>query len=168
MRDPRFPSPAEEFREYRYTGPALADELGAGEKVINVYPGHDLFRWLIPDLTSVDLDGNPDFCGTLAEYAATSQVSRFNTALMFDCMTYVDESTLNDHIKLLSTRLLRTRDSKILWRCVPAGAVQGCYPWTFDEHVRLAELHGFELTTAQWDSNQRVFALWTSLNRSAA
>ena len=70
---------------------------------------------------------------------------------------------------------MRTKDSRIYWRCNPGRRDHGnkeCedidfYPWTFEEHIRLADKFGYEIGEMDWDSNNRIYAEWQQKSRQS-
>ena len=58
--------------------------------------------------------------------------------------------------------------ARIYWRCNPGLKDHGndkCnniefYPWTIEKHIELANLFGFRLAVARWDTSNRIYAEW--------
>lgn len=154
--------------QYQYTGWTLMEHINSDEKVIDVGCGTNPFKGIMPNLTGIDPAFDAaDYKMTLEEFAVAYKHLKFNTAL---CLGSINFGTV-EHIERqigLVVGLLRSQDSKIIWRCNPGLTDHGnseCeeipfYPWTFDEHIRLAEKFGFDIIEMDWDNNNRIYAFW--------
>jgi hypothetical protein len=157
-----------EFGNYQYTGYALIDKIQEGERVIDVGCGINPFKGEIPNLIGIDpAFPEADIKLSLEDYVATYNVERFNVAFCLGSINFGLQVDIENQIELL-TRILRTKGSRIYWRCNPGRKDHGnreCeeipfYDWSFDEHYRLAEKFGFTVAELEWDTNNRIYAEW--------
>jgi hypothetical protein len=54
--------------------------------------------------------------------------------------------------------LMVKRDARIFWRT----AINNTYPWTFDEHNRLAELINYSVAGMVMETETDIYAEWNS------
>jgi hypothetical protein len=153
---------------YQFSGYALIEKIQEGERVLDVGCGTNPFKGHIPNLVGIDpAFPEADVQVTLEEYAATTPINRFNVAFCLGSINFGTRENIETQIGLL-LRVLRTKEARIYWRCNPGLKDHGnaeCesidfYDWTFDEHYRLADKFGFEVTDIQQDSNNRIYAEW--------
>lgn len=141
---------------YDQSGTNLMAKLYPGERVLHLGYDKHLFINQVPNFVSID---------DLEEYAASNKALKYNVAFCLEYINFGSESVIQQQIQLL-TSLLRNHDSRIYWRCNPGVqdyvGEQDIYPWTFDEHIRLAELNGYEVAHMDWDNRQRIYAEWIS------
>lgn len=163
-----------DINQYVYSGPSLIEKIGIGESVIDVGCGVNPFKFQIPNLVGIDpAFDEADYKLTIEEYAQNYSAQRFNVAFCLGSINFGDRHNIEKQIALV-VRLLRTRDSRIYWRCNPGIADHGndeCkhiefFPWTFDLHYELAEKFGFEVIELEWDTNDRIYAAWESKSKS--
>jgi len=154
---------------YQYTGDYLIDQVHEGERVIDVGCGINRFRGRIPNLVGIDpAFPEADYQLSLEDYVRDHTVIKFNVAFCLGSINFGTRENIERQIALL-TQILRTKESRIYWRCNPGRKDHDnkeCYeidfyPWTFEEHYRLAEMFDFAVTDIQWDSNNRIYAEWT-------
>jgi len=154
--------------QYQFTGERLIEKINAGESVIDIGCGINPYRGYIPNLVGIDpAFPEADHQCTLEEFVSRGVIQRFNVAFCLGSINFGTREDIEHQISLV-TRLLRTRGARIYWRCNPGQKDHGnreCesipfYDWSFDEHVRLSELFGFEIGEMDWDSNNRIYAEW--------
>lgn len=158
--------------QYRYTGWELIGKIRPGESVVDVGCGDNPFKTRIPNLVGFDpAFDEADHKLTLEEFSKIHNAQKFNVAF---CLGSINFGTVDDIERQIGlvVKLLRKRDARIYWRCNPGRKDHGnaeCenidfYPWSFDEHIRLAEKFGFKIVEMDWDTNNRIYAEWWSLN----
>ena len=147
-----------------------------GERVLDVGCGDNPFYGKIPNLVGIDpafAEANHQM--TLEQYRQAYGFMKFNVAFCLGSINFGSQADIEHEIGLVVS-MLRERDSRIYWRCNPGQQDHGnveCreiefYPWSFDEHVRLAEQFGFVIEEMAWDANNRIYAEWVNKNNSAA
>lgn len=161
--------------QYQYSGWELIGKVRPGERVVDVGCGDNPFKGKIPNLVGFDpAFPEADYQLTLEEFCAVHNVNKFNVAFCLGSINFGSKEHIEHQIDLVVNKLLRTKDGRIYWRCNPGRTDHGnteCetiefYPWSFEEHVRLAELFNFTIVELEWDSNDRIYAEWVSNNQS--
>jgi len=157
-----------EFGNYQYSGYELIEKVQPGEKVLDVGCGINPFRGHIPNLVGIDpAFPEADQQVSLEDFVKQGVIQRFNVAFCLGSINFGTVEDIEHQISLLM-RVMRTRDTRIYWRCNPGRKDHGnteCedipfYNWSFDEHIRLAEKFGYEIRELEWDSNNRIYAEW--------
>lgn len=160
------------IEEFNLTGYALAEKVLEGERVIDVGCGTNPFRGMIPNLVGIDpAFPEADVQLSLEDYVKQGILQRFNVAFCLGSINFGTQEDIEHQISLL-TRVLKTRNTRIYWRCNPGQRDHGnpeCetipfYDWTFDEHYRLAALFNYQVTEIEWDNNNRIYAEWVQLS----
>lgn len=145
---------------YEQSGSELIGKLLPGERVLHIGYDTALFEGKVSNFLSV-----PE----LEEYARANSHMKFNVAFCLEYINFGSKQVIEEQIAIL-VKLLRERDARIYWRCNPGVqdyvGEQDIYPWTFEEHQRLAEKFNFEIVEMDWDSRQRIYAQWVSKNKS--
>jgi len=158
--------------QYVYSGTRLIEQIGLGETVIDIGCGSNPFKFQIPNLIGIDpAFDEADYKLTLEEYVAGYSAQRFNVALCLGSINFGNRHHIENQINLV-IKLLKTKNSRIYWRCNPGLADHGneqCqniefFPWTFDLHYELSAKFGFDVTELEWDTNNRIYAAWTRIN----
>jgi len=160
--------------QYQLSGWELIGKVRTGERVIDVGCGDNPFRDRIANLVGVDpAFDQADYKMTIEQFSAQHYAQKFNVAF---CLGSIDFGDVADIERQISTviSLLRERDSRIYWRCNPGQRDHGnaeCeaidfYPWSFEEHIRLAEKFNYQIVELEWDTNNRIYAEWVSKNVS--
>jgi hypothetical protein len=166
--------PNRSLDQYEYTGWELIGKVRAGERVIDVGCGDNPFKDRIANLIGIDpAFPEADHQVTLEDFARDYKIYKFNVAF---CLGSINFGTKEDIERQITSvvQLLREKDARIYWRCNPGRKDHGnaeCedipfYDWSFDEHIRLAEMFNFEVTEMGWDTNNRIYAEWVSKNKS--
>jgi hypothetical protein len=158
--------------QYQYSGWELIGKVRPGERVIDIGCGDHPFKQRIANLVGIDpAFPEADYQLTLEEFVRLHNAQKFNVAFCLGSINFGTQEEIEHQISLVK-RTLRERNSRIYWRCNPGQKDHGnteCneidfYPWTFDEHIRLAELFGFTVVALEWDTNNRIYAEWFSNN----
>jgi hypothetical protein len=150
---------------YTYSNHSIADKIQPGERVIDIGCGNNEFKPLIPGLIGIDII-NPaaDIVVDFDEYEPGEQ---FDVALSLGSIQYGDESDIRRQLNKLSSILKPV--CRVYWRTntgvrdhkndlvnqVPY------YPWSIEEHYRLAKDYGFEVSFVAEDLYGRLYAEWT-------
>lgn len=147
------------------TGWALINKINPGESVIDVGCGANPFKGKIPNLMGFDpAFDQADVKCTIEEFTSDE---KFDVAFCLGSINFGDVADIERQIAKVIT-LLKSK-ARIYWRCNPGAQDHGneeCkeisfYPWTMEEHVRLAELFKFKLVECSWDTRNRIYAEWT-------
>jgi hypothetical protein len=153
--------------DFEYTGKVLVDKVKESDHVLDVGCGRNLFKGWIRHLVGIDpAFDEADHKVTLEQFASQYQGPRFDVAFCLGSINFGSRENIENQIAVLST-LLKDH-CRVYWRCNPGlhdHRNEECknisfYPWSFEEHVRLSQQHGFELTQCQWDKHQRIYAEW--------
>jgi len=149
-----------------YSGLQLASRINANEQVIDIGCGRNHFKKLIPNLIGIDpAFDEADHRLTLEEFARVNR-EQFNVAFCLGSINFGSRETIENQIGLVKNLLLPK--GRIYWRCNPGvqdhGAVEteliDFYPWSFEEHIRLADVFGFKIVELRWDQTNRIYAEW--------
>ena len=147
------------------TGWALINKINPGESVVDVGCGANPFKGKIPNLIGFDpAFDQADVKCTIEEFTTDE---KFDVAFCLGSINFGDVADIERQIAKVIT-LLKSK-ARIYWRCNPGAQDHGneeCkeisfYPWTMEEHVRLAELFKFKLVECSWDTRNRIYAEWT-------
>jgi hypothetical protein len=147
------------------TGWALINKINPGESVVDVGCGANPFKGKIPNLIGFDpAFDQADVKCTIEEFTSDE---KFDVAFCLGSINFGDVADIERQIAKVLT-LLKSK-ARIYWRCNPGAQDHGneeCkeisfYPWTMEEHVRLAELFKFKLVECSWDTRNRIYAEWT-------
>ena len=150
--------------KYDKTGLSLADKIKPGERVIDVGCGTNPFKNLIPHILGVDpAFDQADFKCTIDEFQTDD---RFDVAF---CLGSINFGTVDDIERQIAKVIsLLKPNARIYWRCNPGlhdHANEECkninfYPWTINEHVRLADKFNAVLIECCFDTPRRLYAEW--------
>lgn len=150
--------------QYRYSGWALVDKVMPYETVLDVGCGFNEFRSRMPNLIGIDPANDlADYKVSIENYEPTN---KFDVAFCLGSINFGGGANIISQINCV-VRCLRPQ-ARIYWRCNPGLADHGnelCkdivfYPWTIEKHVEFADLFGFRLTVARWDTGNRIYAEW--------
>jgi hypothetical protein len=156
------------IEKFQLTGYNLIEKIEPGESVIDVGCGSNPFRGRIPNLVGVDpAFPEADYQMTLEEFVNRGVIQRFNVAFCLGSVNFGTHQDVENQIALLM-RVMRTRDTRIYWRCNPGVHDHGnpefdsvpVYAWTFEDHIEWAEKFGYEIRELEWDTNNRIYAEW--------
>ena len=149
---------------YTYSNHSIADKILPGERVIDIGCGNNEFKPLITGLIGIDIV-NPaaDIVVDFYEYETEE---KFDVALTLGSIQYGNEADIRKQLNKLASILKPV--CRVYWRTntgvrdhknelvnqVPY------YPWTIDEHYRLARDYGFEVQFIAEDLYGRLYAEW--------
>jgi hypothetical protein len=144
--------------QYELSGYNLPTSFNAGDRVIHINCGNNPFRGMIPNFRTQDPSNHhAEFVMTLEEYVATHKASKFNVALVLNGLDNVAPGTMDGYVQMISSLMVK-RDARIFWRT----AINGTYPWTFDEHIRLASLINYSVAGMVMETDTDIYAEWDS------
>jgi SAM-dependent methyltransferase len=153
------------LNQYKYSGWALVDKIQPGELVLDVGCGFNEFSRFIPNLIGIDpANIQADHRVGIEDFKPTN---KFDVAFCLGSINFGGSANIISQINCV-VRCLKPK-AKIYWRCNPGLADHGnesCkdidfYPWTIEKHAELADLFGFRLTVARWDTGNRIYAEWS-------
>jgi hypothetical protein len=153
------------LKQYTYSGWALVDKINPNELVLDVGCGFNEFKSRIPNLVGIDPANDKADFKLPIEYFRND--IKFDVAFCLGSINFGKEINIVNQITHVIACL--KPKSRIYWRCNPGLHDHGnteCnnidfYPWTIEKHVEFAELFGFKLTVARWDTANRIYAEWT-------
>lgn len=147
------------------SGMQLINKINSGETVIDVGCGTNPFKGLIPNLVGLDpAFEQADIRSTIDNYITDT---KYDVAFCLGSINFGDADDIENQIaKIVS---LLNPGGRIYWRCNPGRKDHNnveCeqiefYPWSLNEHVRLAEMFNFKVIEACWEqNNKRIYAEW--------
>lgn len=153
--------------EYDYTGKNLISKISLEERVIDIGCGKNRFKSVIPNLIGVDpAFPEADFHMTLEEFHNIN-TEKYDVALCLGSLNFGDKEYVEHQLSMVVDMLKPV--SRIYWRSNPGRKDHGTaecqdiefYPWTFEEHIRLADLFQFKVAELRWETdNRRIYAEW--------
>lgn len=161
---PRWLTRDQSLDRYEYSGYVLGERVRLGESVIHVNCGNNPFKGMIADFVGIDPD-NPaaDHAMTADQYGYTFIAQKSNVAFCLGAINFGNTASIEQQIASV-VKLLKRRDSRIYWRSYTSYAGPEYYPWTFEEHVRLAELFNFNIPEMYYDADNTIYAEWVQNN----
>jgi len=156
--------------QYQYSGWELIGKVRPGERVLDVGCGDNPFKDRIANLVGIDpAFPEADYKMTIGQFRAEHYAQKFNVAFCLGSINFGSREDIERQISDV-VAMLRNYDSRIYWRCNPGRQDHGnseCeeiefYPWSFEEHIRLAEKFNFQIVELEWDTNNRIYAEWVS------
>ena len=154
------------LKQYKYSGWALVDKIKPYELVLDVGCGFNEFRSRMPNLLGVDPANDcADVKVSIEEFTATN---KFDVAFCLGSINFGNEENILNQIGIVVNSL--KSKSRIYWRCNPGLADHNndeCklidfYPWTIEKHIEFADLFGYKMVVARWDTGNRIYAEWIS------
>lgn len=155
--------------QYKYSGWGLVDKIQSNELVLDVGCGFNEFKSRITNLIGVDPANDRADVKLPIEYFAADNANHNK----FDVAFCLGSINFGEYINIVSqiagvVGCLKPK-ARIYWRCNPGLKDHGneeCnninfYPWTMEDHVKLADAFKFKLTNVCWDSNNRIYAEWS-------
>jgi hypothetical protein len=155
-----------DISQFKYTGLALADQVVDSEQVIDIGCGSNPFKGLIKNLVGIDpAFPEADYQMSLEDYSKHSE-NKFDVAFCLGSINFGDRENIKRQIGLVSDLL--KENARVYWRCNPGlqdHANADCkyinfFPWSFVEHEQLSQEFGFSLADLEWDTHDRIYALW--------
>lgn len=154
------------LKQYTYSGWALVDKIQPDELVLDVGCGFNEFKRRIPNLVGIDPANDcADFKLPIEHFRNDI---KFDVAFCLGSINFGTETNIINQIKCV-VNCLKPK-SRIYWRCNPGLKDHGnpeCndinfYPWTIEKHIEFADLFGYKLVVARWDTGNRIYAEWIS------
>lgn len=146
--------------DYQFSGSNLASKILPGERILHIGYDNHLFEGIIPNYIHVD---------DLESYAQSNRAIKFNVAFCLEYINFGSVDIIENQIAILVS-MLREHDTRIYWRCNPGVqdyiGEQNIFPWTFEEHTRLAEKFKYEISYQDWDDKQRLYVEWSNTKHS--
>jgi len=148
--------------QYELSGYNLAESFNPGDRTIHINCGNNPFKGMIPNFRAIDPTNHAaDLVTTLDHYVAVHKTNKFHNALVLNGLDSVAPGAMDQYVQLIA-QLMFKRDARIFWRT----AINNTYPWTFDEHARLAALINYSVNAIVMETDVDIYAEWMSNNRS--
>jgi hypothetical protein len=148
--------------QYELSGYNLAESFNAGDRIIHINCGNNPFKGMVPNFRSQDpTNPNADFVMPLDHYAAVHKTSKFHVALVLGGCDNAAPGSMDATVKDIA-QVMMQRDGRIFWRT----AINGAYPWSFEEHQRLAALINYSVIAMVMETETEIYAEWNSNVRS--
>lgn len=183
-----------EFDNYIHSGWNLSAYVGTYERVLHVQCADNPFKYIIPHVTGIDTReeyrGKASYIMSIEEYYVAYKYRRANVAFCLESFDHETKESLERKLWFL-TRMMKPQDSRIFFRnkvIIPQEEIgentdepienpidseeqeipeeSTLYPWTVDEHMRLAEMFGYEVVDVQEEINDTMYVMWVQKNRS--
>ena len=156
------------LNQYKYSGWELINKIQPNELVLDVGCGFNEFKHKISSLIGIDpANTRADLCVSIEHFAEdSSNHNKFDVAFCLGSINFGSEANIISQINCV-IKCLKPH-ARIYWRCNPGLADHGneeCkdiefFPWTIEKHTEFADLFGFKLVTARWDTSNRIYAEW--------
>ena len=148
--------------QYQLSGYNLAKSFNAGDRVVHVNCGNNPFKGMIPNFCGQDpVNPRAEYVISLDQYVQVHKAEKFNVALILNGLDNVEPGGMDYYVHLIY-QLMVKRDAKIFWRT----AINNTYPWTFDEHTRLAALINYSIVGIAMETDTDIYAEWGSKIKS--
>jgi hypothetical protein len=148
--------------QYELSGYNLPQLFNPGDKNLHVNCGNNPFKHMVANLRGQDPTNlNADFVMTIDEYANVHKVTKFHNAMILNGLDNVAPGGMDYYVQVIASLMVK-RDARIFWRT----AINNTYPWTFDEHVRLAALINYSVIGMVMETETDIYAEWNSNNKS--
>jgi hypothetical protein len=158
-------------RPFNRTGYIIVDKVRESEWVLDVGCGKNLLKVLHPLIVGVDpAFDTADYKMTIEEYAKINK-RKFDVAFSLGTINFGPVEIIENQIEVVISML--KPKSRIYWRCNPGLKDHGTkeceeidfYPWSFEEHLRLAKKFGYEVKELKWEDDginhsRRIYAEW--------
>ena len=142
--------------QYEFSGYNLPESFGPGDRVIHVNCGSDPFKGMIPNFRSQDpTNTRADYVMTIDQYAAVHRTNKFQIALVLNGLDDVLPGKMEFYVQTIASLMVK-REAKIFWRT----AINRTYPWTFEEHIRLASLINYSVVGMVMETDTDIYAEW--------
>jgi hypothetical protein len=144
--------------QYELSGYNLPEMFNAGDRTIHINCGNNPFKNMVANFRGQD-PSNPraDFITTLEQYVQVHKTNRFHNAVVLNGLDNVEFGKMEHNVQLIA-QLMVKRDARIFWRT----AINNTYPWTFDEHIRLAALINYSIVGMVMENETEIYAEWGS------
>jgi hypothetical protein len=154
---------------YNHGWPFIIPKISESAYVLDVGCNKDSAHGRLPNnrVYGIDPAGHKaDFVGTILEF---EHEEKFDVAVSWGAINFGSQEKIDAEIAKLSSLLKDT--AEVHMRCNPGVAnhsnpdgekIAGkFYPWTWEENMRQAKLHGFTVQMLSWDVGERFYAHWT-------
>lgn len=175
----------ETFDDYIHTGWNLSAHVGTYERVLHVECTKNPFRYIVPHVIGIDSREEyikyADYNMDIVQYYTAYKYRRAHVAFCLECFDYETQKSLETKLDYL-VRMMTPQDSRIFFRnkiIIPETPVEPpvaepsldpsakpLYPWTVEEHVRLADMFGYEVIDVQDEINDTIYVHWRAKNVS--
>lgn len=144
--------------QYELSGYNLPQLFNPGDHTIHINCGNNPFQGMVPNFRGQDPD-NPraNFVMSIDYYASIHKTSKFNNAIILNGLDNIQPGGMDHYVRVIASLMFK-RDSRIFWRT----AINNTYPWTFDEHVRLAGLINYSVVGMVMETETDIYAEWSS------
>jgi hypothetical protein len=147
---------------YELSGYNLPESFGPGDRVIHINCGNNPFKGMIPNFRAIDpVSPAADLKITVDHYNNTHKTNKFHVALILNGFDNYQPGQLDYYVPVVANLMVK-RDAKIFWRT----AIDNTYPWSFDEHTRLAALINYSIVAMTMETETEIYAEWGSNIRS--
>jgi hypothetical protein len=144
--------------QYELSGYNLAEGFNPGDRIIHVNCGSNPFKGMVPNLRAQDpVNHNADFVMTIDHYASVYRTNKFHVAMILGGLDDVAPGAMDSYVQTIASIMVQ-RDAKMFWRT----AINKTYPWTFDEHTRLAALINYSVVGMVMETETDIYAEWNS------
>jgi hypothetical protein len=144
--------------DYEMSGYNLPQLFNPGDHNIHVNCGNNPFKGMVPNFRAQDpTNPNADYIMPIDEYANVHKTSKFNNAIILNGFDTYPAGSLDYWVTVIASLMFK-RDSRIFWRT----AINNTYPWTFDEHIRLAATINYSVIGMVMETETDIYAEWTS------
>ena len=143
---------------YELSGYNLPQSFNPGDRNIHINCGNNPFKDMVPNFRGVD-PVNPlaDYVMPIDEYAKVHRTSKFNNAVILNGFDNVQPGQMEYWVQVVASLMVK-RDARIFWRT----AINNTYPWTFEEHMRLAALINYSVLATTMETSTDIYAEWNS------
>ena len=144
--------------QYELSGYNLPQSFGPGDHIIHINCGNNPFKGMIANFRAQDpVNPHADFVMTIDYYASIHRAAKFHIAMILNGLDNVAPGGMDYYVKVIAGLMVK-RDARIFWRT----AMNGSYPWTFDEHTRLAASINYSVEAMAMETETDIYAEWTS------
>jgi hypothetical protein len=144
--------------DYEMSGYNLPQLFNPGDHNIHINCANNPFKGMVPNFRGQDpTNPNADFILPIDDYAKTHKTSKFNNAIILNGFDTYPAGSLDYWVQVIASLMFK-RDSRIFWRT----AINNTYPWTFDEHIRLAATINYSVIGMVMETETDIYAEWNS------
>lgn len=150
--------------QYELSGYNLPETFNPGDRILHVNCGNNPFKGMIPNFRAQDpTNPNAEYIMTIDEYARTHHVNKFHVAMVLNGLDNIEAGKMDYYVNTIASLMVK-RDARIFWRT----AINNTYPWTFDEHTRLAESINYSVVGMVMETETDIYAEWASNIKSTS
>lgn len=148
--------------QYELSGYNLPETFNVGDRVIHVNCGNNPFKGMVPNFRAQDpSNNNADYVMTIGQYAEVHRANKFNIAMILNGLDNIEPGQMDSYVQTIASLMVK-RDAKIFWRT----AINNTYPWTFEEHTRLAALIDYSVVGMTMETEIDIYAEWGSNSKT--